>query len=139
MIKKLIFSIPLPPISKKNSQQIMINSTTGRPFIMPSKQFKDYEESALWFIPKYYKPIDYPVNVKCLFYMPTRRKCDLTNMLEAIDDIMVKAGVLADDNFTIIQSHDGSRICYDKEHPRTDVCITAAESTDNTSSHEVTE
>ena len=55
--------------------------------------------------------------------MPTRRKCDLTNLLEAIDDIMVKSGLLADDNFTIIESHDGSRVLYDKENPRTEVQI----------------
>lgn len=75
-------------------------------------------------MPKVARPIDSPCNVKCLFYMPTRRKCDLTNMLEAIDDVMVKAGLFADDNFTIIESHDGSRILYDKENPRTEVYIT---------------
>lgn len=116
------FTVKLPPISKKNSQQIMVNKATGRPFIMPSKKYKEYEQQALWFIPKNIF-IDYPVNVKCLFYMPTHRKCDLTNMLEAIDDVMVKAGLLADDNFTIIEGHDGSRVLYDKEDPRTEVYI----------------
>lgn len=125
MQKEIIsFTLRLPPISKKNSQQILINMATGRPFIMPSKQYKQYERDSLWFIPKLTKPIDYAVNVKCLFYMPTHRKCDLTNLLEAIDDIMVKSGLLADDNFTIIESHDGSRILYDKENPRTEVYIT---------------
>ncbi len=56
--------------------------------------------------------------------METKRRCDLTNLLEAIDDIMVECGVLADDNFTIIQSHDGSRVLYDKKNPRTEVYIT---------------
>ena len=124
MQKEIIsFTLRLPPISKKNSQQILINRETGRPFIMPSKQYKQYERDSLWFIPKLTKPIDYAVNVKCLFYMPTKRKCDLTNLLEAVDDIMVKAGLLSDDNFTIIESHDGSRILYDKENPRTEVQI----------------
>lgn len=117
------FAIHLTPISKKNSMRIVNNQKTGKPFLIASKQFKDYEKNALWFIPKLTKPIDYAVNVKCLFYMPTHRKCDLTNMLEAIDDIMVRAGLLADDNFTIIESHDGSRVLYDKENPRTEVQI----------------
>lgn len=116
------FTVKLPPISKKNSQQIMVNKATGRPFIMPSKKYKEYEQQALWFIPKNIY-IDYPVNIKCLFYMPTHRKCDLTNMLEAIDDVMVKAGLLADDNFTVIEGHDGSRVLYDKDNPRTEVYI----------------
>lgn len=122
------FIINLPPVSKKNSQQIRINRKTRKRFISPSEKYKEYEKSALWFIPKTDKAIDYPVNVKCLFYMSTRRKCDLTNMLEAIDDIMVKSGLLKDDNYTIIASHDGSRILYDKENPRTEVEITEVKS-----------
>lgn len=116
------FVIPIQPISKKNSQQILINRATGRPFIAPSKNFKEYERAAMWFIPKNIY-IAAPCNIRCLFFMQTRRKCDLTNMLEAIDDIMVKAGLLADDNYTIIQSHDGSRVLYDKANPRTEVYI----------------
>ncbi len=119
----LKFTIPLVPVSKKNSQQILINKATGRPFIMPSKKFKEYEAAAAWYIPKG-QTISTAVNVKCLFYMPTKRKCDLTNMLEAIDDTMVKCGLFVDDNYTVIQSHDGSRILYDKKHPRTEVHIT---------------
>lgn len=125
----ICFTVPLAPISKKNSQQILTNKATGRPFIMPSKKYKDYEKAAAAYIPKLRQPnpIDKPVNIKCLFYMPTRRKVDLTNLLEAIDDVMVKAGLLADDDFTIIQSHDGSRVLYDKDNPRTEVYIDAAE------------
>lgn len=135
---KLIFCVPLTPISKKNSQQILTNRATGKPFVMPSPQYKQYERAALWYVPRN-KHIDFPVNVECLFYMPTRRKVDLTNLLEAIDDIMVKAGLLADDNFTIIQSHDGSRVFYDPKNPRTVVCITKAQNADNKNSPNATE
>lgn len=117
------FTVPLIPISKKNHQRICINQTTKKPFIMPSKQYKDYEHDAQWFIPKIKQPIDYGVNIKCLFYMPIHRLCDLTNMLEAIDDVMVKAGLIKDDNYKIIVSHDGSRVFYDKQNPRTEVYI----------------
>ena len=118
----LKFVIPLQPISKKNSQQIFLNQKTGKPFIAPSKKYKEYEAMAAWFIPRN-KYIDQPCNDKCLFFMKNRQKCDLTNMLEAIDDVMVRAGLLVDDNYTIIQSHDGSRIMHDKENPRTEVYI----------------
>ena len=120
------FTVPLTPISKKNSQQIMRNTVTGRPFIMPSKKYKQYENDAALFIPKNIF-INEPVNIKCLFYMPTKRMCDLTNMLEAIDDIMVRAGLLEDDNYTVIASHDGSRAFYDKDAPRTEVIISQME------------
>ena len=117
------FTVPLPPITKKNHQRILKNRSTGKPFVAPSEQYKNYEAQALWFIPKGIC-IDYPVNVKCLFYMPTRRRCDLTNLLESIDDIMVKAGLLKDDSYNIIVGHDGSRVLYDKDKPRTEVYIT---------------
>lgn len=119
------FTLKLKPITKKNHQQILKNKVTGKYFVAPSKPYQDYEEAAMWLIPKFRQPpINYPVNVKCLFYMPTKQKCDLTNLLEAIDDVMVKARLLADDNYTIIASHDGSRVLYDKDNPRTEVEIT---------------
>ena len=124
---KIEFSIPLTPITKKNHQRIVNNHKTGKPFIIPSRQYEEYEESAAWFIPRPQKPIDQAVNVRCLFFLPTRRKGDLTNYLEAIDDVMVKYGLLKDDNYTIIQSHDGSRVLYDKDNPRTEILITSVE------------
>ena len=117
--------IPLPPVTKKNSQRIMHSSKTGKPFIMPSQQYRDYEAEAAWYCKSagVQSPIESPVEVTCLFYMPTRRKVDLTNLLEAIDDVLVKAGVLKDDHSGIIVSHDGSRVLYDKDNPRTEVYI----------------
>ena len=122
------FTIDLPPRSKKNSQQILTNRKTGRPFIMPSAAYKAYQKAALMLIPAEARQhIDYPVNVKGVFCMPTRRACDLVNLLEALDDVLVDAGVVADDNCNVIAGHDGSRVLYDKEHPRTEVTITRME------------
>ena len=52
---------------------------------------------------------------------------DLTNLLEAADDVLVKYGVLADDNSNIIVSHDGSRVMYDPKFPRTEIIIKTLE------------
>ena len=59
--------------------------------------------------------------------MPTRHRVDLTNLLNATNDILVKAGVLEDDNCKIVVSHDGSRVFYDKENPRVEIEITEVE------------
>jgi Holliday junction resolvase RusA-like endonuclease len=48
---------------------------------------------------------------------------DLTNLLEALDDMLVKAEVLEDDNRNIIASHNNSIVLYDKEMPRIEVEI----------------
>lgn len=115
--------INLPPRTKKNSQRIMTRKN-GKPFIMPSNDYKQYEKSAFWDLTIPDKPISEPCCVKCLYYMPTRRNTDLTNLLEATDDILVHFGVLEDDNSKILVSHDGSRVLYDKDNPRTEIQIT---------------
>lgn len=117
--------IEVAPRTKKNSQRIVI--VKGRPLIMPSTLYKQYEKDCKPFIPKMDSPIDYPVNVKCVYYMPTRRKVDLNNLLEASTDMLVHYGVLLDDNYTIVESHDGSRVYYDKERPRCEIEITKKE------------
>lgn len=117
------------PVSKKNSQQIVMNPKTKRPFVMPSKAYKVYEKEALKQIGEQiasiggYLPFDGPCEVVCKFYMGTRRKVDLTNLLESADDILVRGGVLEDDNCNVIVSHDGSRVLYDKERPRVEIDI----------------
>ena len=124
-VAEVKYTIKLPPITKKNSQQILTNRATGRPFIMPSSQYKQYEREAVWFLrPRPQRPIDYAVNVKCVFYMPNRRRTDLNNLLEAVTDILVHAGILSDDHYRIVASHDGSRCLVDRDNPRTEITIT---------------
>ena len=120
--------IPVAPRTKKNSQRIVV--VRGRPIIMPSKLYKDYEKECGKHLPDVGQPIDYPVNVKCLYFMPTRRKCDLNNLLEATTDMLVHYKILEDDNYTIVESHDGSRVSYDKENPRCEIYIEAIKKED---------
>lgn len=120
--------IPIAPRTKKNSQRIVL--VKGRPIIMPSKLYKDFEKECGKYIPTLRQPKPYfskPVNIKVLYYMPTRRRVDLVNLLEATDDMLVHHGVLQDDNSNIIVSHDGSRIYYDKDNPRQEIEIEEVE------------
>lgn len=122
------YIIPTAPVSKKNSQRIVTNHKTGKPFIMQSVKYEDYENYASYFLrPKPPNPIDYPVTVRCLFYMPTRRRVDKSNLEAAIHDILVKYAVLADDNRDIVASTDGSRVYYDKANPRVEIEISKLE------------
>lgn len=129
---EICYTISLPPITKKNSQQIMTNKKTGRPFIMPSSQYKKYEREAARFLtPRPPRPIECSLNIKCLFYLPTRRRTDLTNLLEAVDDLLVAEGIIADDHYGIVTAHDGSRCHYDKTNPRTEITITRLQRTNS--------
>ena len=115
------FTIPLNPVTKKNSQQIIL--VGGRPRIIPSKKYKEYERDCIPFL-THVEPVTGRLNVKAVYFMRTRRRVDLINLHEALHDILVKAGVLEDDNCKIIYSTDGSYVDYDKENPRTEVTIT---------------
>lgn len=110
------------PRTKKNSQRIMVKPD-GKRFVMPSRQYEQYEERCLWQLTGYRMEIDEPVNVRCVYYMATRRKVDLCNLIEASLDILVRGRVLMDDHAGIVASHDGSRVRYDREHPRAEITI----------------
>lgn len=118
------YLIPLPPITKKNSMQII--KVHGRPMLIPSKKYREYEKECGQYLAGGEK-LDGRYNVKTIFYMPTRRRVDLSNLIEAAHDVLIKYEILADDNCKIIASVDGSRVEYDKEKPRTEITITEVE------------
>lgn len=130
------FTISIPPRTKKNSQRI-VRLKNGAPCVIPSAQYKQYEKDACYFVPAA-QTIETPVNVKALFYMDARRRVDLVNLQEALLDVLVHAGLLKDDNSSIVVSMDGSRVLYDKERPRTEVTITPAEKKPEPTCDEIT-
>lgn len=115
-------TIPLAPRTKKNGMRIL-KTRDGRPFLVPSKAYKQYESDCKRIIKNASEPIAEPANVKMIFYMDTRRRVDLVNLQEACLDILVNCGVLLDDNSKIVQSMDGSIVEYDKDNPRTEITI----------------
>lgn len=127
---RIEFTIPVHPVSKKNSQQIITLRTKygkSRNIIIPSKKYKEFEAECLPFFTQVKKQagvVDFPVNMAVSFFVSKKLKYDLTNLLEAIDDAAVKSGFILDDNRDIIAGHDGSRVFYDKYNPRIEITIT---------------
>lgn len=120
--------IPLLARSKKNSEQIIWNRNTGRPMIIQSKIYKQFEKDCGIFLSRYKgKAINEPINLKCTFIVPDRKKRDLTNLENAIADILVKYQILQDDNYNIIAGWDGSRIIYKKGQAGITIKITKME------------
>lgn len=122
MLKPMKIVLYGDPRTKKNSARILKSRSGGR-FVAPSKAYVDYETDCLRQIKRPRSPISARVNVRCVYYMATRRKVDLANLIEATCDILVKAKVLADDNSQIVAAHDGSRVDYDKKNPRAEIWI----------------
>lgn len=113
------------PITKKNHSQII--KVGNRRMLVPSKQYNAYERDFITQCIKLGvndKNLSKRLNIACIYYMQTRRKVDLTNLLSATMDCLVKAKVIEDDNCKIAYSHDGSRVFYDKENPRVEITIT---------------
>lgn len=121
----LKFTILGEPRTKKNSGRIIMAG--GRPRLIPSKYYVEYEQSFITQCMINYmkgKCLSQRLNIACVYYMKTHRKVDLTNLLSATMDCLVSANVIEDDNCNIACSHDGSYVDYDKEKPRVEITIT---------------
>lgn len=119
--------IPTNPITKKNHGRIVQKKfPNGKsiPIMLPSEAYKKYETFSKDYMPTNIETIDYPINLEVHYYMGTKRLCDITNLLQATCDILVKYKVLEDDNYTIVASTNGSKVEYDKENPRAEIFIT---------------
>ena len=116
-------TIPGNPATKKNSPEIYVNN--GRRFVMPSERFREYQEMALWFVPRL--QLNVPVNIKCLYYRETKARVDLDNLLVATDDILQAGGAIVNDDWRVVAGHDGSRVFFDKNNPRVEITITTME------------
>lgn len=116
------------PATKKNSQVIRYKKIGQRkvPFIAQSERYTAYEKAALIQLKLQNEDIGKPpYNVQCIYYRSNMIHCDLVNLLEATDDILTRAGIIEDDWFGIVASHNGSCVKIDKENPRTEITITA--------------
>lgn len=117
--------------AKKNSSNSIWNHYTKKLIRTTSANYKGWEKDAMMQLGYnrghlkrcLEKPIDFPVILKCHFYNYDKRKRDISNYYEGLQDLLVDAGILADDNYAIIKGHDGSRMFVDTENPRIEFWI----------------
>lgn len=125
------YVIPLDTRTKKNSQTI---AGTGprcprcgkrqKQFIRQGHANTEYTAKAAQYLRnKPRQPIGGPVRIVYRLYMQTRRRVDDLNLYASLDDLLVKEHILADDNMGIIRCRDGSRVLYDRDHPRAEIYI----------------
>ena len=115
--------LPFAPRTKKNNSRVVkIGNYTK---ILPSKNYVDLEKKCLKFLAiNWHKSIiTHPIGLECHFYKDKDYKADLVGYLQAIQDILVKAEVIADDNHKIVENTDGSRVSVDRENPRIEIYI----------------
>ena len=109
------------PATKKNSGRII--SRNGKPIIIPSKAYKNYEDACMWQLTGKKLHISGIIVVECKYYLPNKRSWpDLIGLLQATSDILTKAKVIDDDKW--ICSYGDSCIAgIDKENPRAEIRI----------------
>jgi hypothetical protein len=125
------YIIPIDPRTKKNSHRISgcgkrcpVCGKYERQFVRNGGTTTDFSFKAAKFLkdkPK--QPLAGPVHLIYRIYTGTWHRKDDLNLYEALDDILVKEGILKDDDRKTIRSRDGSRVLYDKENPRAEIYI----------------
>ena len=131
-MKVLKYVIKGAPRTKKNHQKIAggrekcpVCHKPKEQWIVQSAFHDKYAELASWQLrPKPAKPIDFPINIKYLFFLDVDRVVDDLNLQACADDLLVKNGIIKDDNRRIVRGHDGTRSFVDKDNPRTEIYIT---------------
>jgi bacterioferritin-associated ferredoxin len=125
------YTILLDTKTKKNSHRIAgcgprcpVCGKYAKQFIRNASRTTDFSfKAAQYLVPRPKKPIEGPVHLIYRIYTETWHRKDDLNLYEALDDILVKEGILKDDDRKTIRSRDGSRVLYDKENPRAEIYI----------------
>lgn len=127
------------PYVKKSNQKVRRSPRTGKYVKYNTVSYTRWHTSALeqlealGYNPKFKSMqkefgteaiINYPINLQCNFYMSTDGRVDLSALYEGIQDVLVEVGILEDDNFHIVASHDGSSVQKDADNPRMEITIT---------------
>ena len=105
--------------SKKNSR---INLRNGRS--IPSKKYTEWHRNAseqLAFLTS--ENINKPIYIRYYFYLPDKRRTDMSNKIESINDLLVDIGFIEDDNTKIIQEMHVYYMGIDRESPRCNISV----------------
>jgi|26BtaG_2_1085354.scaffolds.fasta_scaffold43813_1 Holliday junction resolvase RusA-like endonuclease len=126
-MKKVNFLILGATPCKKNMLTIRRSYRGGkRTWIAPNDKYQAWEKGAgadLWaqsLINEALAIAD-PVWLKVIFYRKRKRKIDLSNLLQSIEDAMVRGGVIMDDSQ--IKSFDGSRVYFGHDDERVEITL----------------
>ena len=135
----LHLTIPWPPAVKKNSKKvgrISRGKRRGQVAVFSSDSYQRWEKNAIEYVkasvarhrllrtPDVYRlPYKTRVHITASIFVGDERRRDLTNLLEGPLDVLVKAGVIIDDNWKIVNNLDGSRVYLDRDNPRVELLI----------------
>jgi Holliday junction resolvase RusA-like endonuclease len=110
--------------SKKNSKNII--KRWWRTFIVSSKEYIKWENEQIEYLwDNQTEILEWlpPYKIEYNFYLPDKRKTDLSNKVESINDMLVKFWCIEDDNCEILQELHIYFKWVDKENPRCEILL----------------
>lgn len=106
--------------AKKNSRKPFVRG--NRMMNFPNPVYVKWERDALKQLLGTSPISEYPAVISCTFYVPDNRKRDNSNMLDSIQDMLVKAGILAGDHWQILDV-GGLHSEIDRDNPRAEIYL----------------
>lgn len=107
-------------VSKKNSKRAFMRN--GRQFVLPSLAYADWEKDALRQLTiQKVRPVQSPVSLKMNLWARDNRTSDLENKVSSIQDLLVKAGIIPDDDWKTLPEVSAIYMGLDKKNPRAEV------------------
>lgn len=103
--------------SQKNGKSVGVNPRTGKIFVTSNKIVKAWQEDVAWQLKTQKLVIKGKSVIDYTFYVKDNRRRDLDNMVASVNDALVKAGVIEDDSWQLLEI-GGARGEYDKTNPR---------------------
>lgn len=109
--------------SKKNSKRRVKRGASV--FMLPSAAHERWHEEQMWSVRPQWRgrPAIQSAEISMTFYASDRRERDLTNGAESVMDLLVDAGVIADDNWFVIKKNTQEFGGVDKANPRVEVVL----------------
>lgn len=96
-------------ISKKNSKRVMRSRFGKKTLVLPSVAYKNFQDEAVRQLRsefgKYAEPITRPVKIDTSFHIKGKYQVDADNLHTSILDVLMAAGVIADDNQVVSGSY----------------------------------
>ena len=107
--------------SKKNSRNLFVKN--GRMMNLPSKRYAEWEKDALLQLQSQFKGCaEGKVTIAYTFYVGTLRRKDVDNMIASVNDVLVKAGLIIDDDWQHLAIGAGDAE-LDRDNPRAELFI----------------
>ena len=107
--------------SHKNSKRMFIARNTGKFFPANNDKYLVWKDAAIVAIKNSHVKFTEPVALAVTFFMGDRRSRDLDNMLASVQDALVSAGAIIDDDDHFLPMVFAKSGGYDPANPRVEI------------------